>query len=216
MKRSYVLFTLVFLCLCLCACGSTGATEASEAAVEPTYSQEELAYNDTMAAYLNTVDASQITGNKAVVCILNEDDSDCFYTSRYLPEELIAESPEEVRYIINCYETVIKVGWYTNGAQGYKYNLNAYLADVKYDIPVAYDILCVASIAGGEPPKEVSEQGDYYGSRPSFETLGAAVTEAIVEKIVKYEEWLSTKLCANCGICLEDRYVCCPECGTFR
>ena len=36
------------------------------------------------------------------------------------------------------------------------------------------------------------------------------------KSIVKYEEWLSTKICANCGIELEDRYVCCPECGTFR
>ena len=207
MKRNCVLFALVFLCFCLCACGSTGAVETTEAAVEPTYTQKELAYNDTMAAYLNTVDASQITGNKAVVCILNEDDSDCFYTTRYLPEELITDSPEEVRYVIECYEEVRNIGMYTNGAQAYQYFLHANIVDLKSDF-----IIGGPSVRGEEPPESVSEPGDYYGSRPDFEELGAAIAETVIEEIREYEK----TLCANCGIRLEDQYVCCPECGTFR
>ena len=215
MKKWCILVAMVFLCMGLCACGGSNAASATEAIVAPTYSAEELAYNEAMAAYFKTMDPSEVTGDKAVVCIHDPEDYEkCFYSSQYLPEELIAESPEDVCYIIHLYESVINTGWYTSGGKAYKYYLHATLEDPKYETPiVSTDIV---SIPGGDPPEEVSEPGDHYGSRPAFEELGAVVMETVMEKIAEYEEKLSEKLCANCGIQLKDQYVCCPECGTFR
>ena len=217
MRKFSALFLAVLLCMNLCACGGSKAVDTAEVPTEPTYSPEELAYNDAMTAYFKTVDPAQIAGDKAVVCIHDPEDYEkCIYTTRYLPGELMAESPGEVRYVIHCYENVTEIGWYTSGGKAYRYSLNAKLDDLKYDVPIAIDTESVARIQGSEPPKEVSEAGDHYGSRPAFEELGAAVTEAVMGKIAEYETWLSAKLCANCGIQLKDQYVCCPECGTFR
>lgn len=198
-------FLLAFLCLSLCACGGSSTEETT---AEPTYSQEELTYHDTMAAYLDAVDPSQVTGKKAVVVMVDSFDPPVhFYTRQYLPEELIAESPEEVRYMIECYEEVRNVGMYINGGQAYQYFLHANIVDLKYKLAIGGP-----SVWGSEPPESVSEPGDYYGSRPGFEKLGAAIAETVMNEIREYEK----TLCANCGIQLQDQYVCCPECGTFR
>lgn len=204
MKRIALLLALMILCSCLCACGEN----AVETTAEPTHSQEEIAYHESMTSYLTDVAPDQITGNKVVVCIYKTTDfSDGFYSTQSLPAELIADSPEEVRYVIECYEEVRNVGMYTNGAQAYQYFLHANIVDIKYNL-----IVGGPTVRGGEPPESVSEPGDYYGSRPDFEELTAAITETVLDEIREYEK----TLCANCGIRLEDRHVCCPECGTFR
>jgi len=124
---------------------------------------EDKAYHAVMAPALDGVEASQVTGDKAVAYMIDEKDkTKGTYSQRIIPEELRTDDPEEVRFIVTCKEGASVVGTYTLGGRGYQRWCKVEIKDLKTG-----QIIDSNTFRGSDPPQTVKNGGDHYGSSPS-------------------------------------------------
>lgn len=124
---------------------------------------EDAAYHAVMAPALDGVEASQVTGDKAVAYMIDDKDkTKGTYSQRIIPEELRTDDPEEVRFIVTCEEGSSVIGTYTSGGRGYRRWCKVEIKDLKTG-----QIIDSNTFHGSEPPQTVKGSGDHYGSSPS-------------------------------------------------
>ena len=111
---------------------------------------------------------SQITGSKMVA--YNEEEQR--YDDYYIPESILAETAEEVRYILFFESGADFEGTYSNGAgSGYRRKVTVRICDLKTGEDIAEDVFY-----GSAPPSSISTKpGDkpkkVYGSYPDHEKV---------------------------------------------
>jgi len=157
--------------------------QPTEEPVETTAEDAAAAYHETMAAGIGTVEYEQLTQSLAVSFVRGktpEQKEEGVYCTDYLPEEWVATSPEEVRFVIHCRHDAEMVGQYTgmlyppNGAP-YMTTVGAYQRYVWVQIEDLRtgEILAKEKFVGGEPEKTISDLGDNYGSYPDEAAITA-------------------------------------------
>jgi len=112
-------------------------------------------YHETMQV-LDTMDW-QPTGTK----IAAYDTESERYTINYIPEEALAETPDEVGYLLNYQEGTELVGFYSMGVGGYQRYCLVTLVDLSDDSILASELFW-----GDTPPYSTSSDEDQYGSYP--------------------------------------------------
>ena len=111
---------------------------------------------------------SQITGSLMVAY----DSEEQRYSKAYIPEELIAEKAEDVRYILFFESGADLEGTYSNGAgSGYRRKVTVRIRDLKTGEDIAEDMFY-----GSAPPSSISTKpGDkpkkVYGDYPKTERV---------------------------------------------
>lgn len=120
------------------------------------------AYHETMSV-LDSADTVAVEGSKAVT--LAEDR----YSRLYIPEELQAEAPEEVRYILRCTDGEELEGIYgSSGIRGYRRWRLVEIVDRETG-----EVLAVETFFGSGPPNSVSDDAasKQYGSYPDEDDI---------------------------------------------
>lgn len=128
------------------------------------------AYQKTMMV-LEDPDAVPVEGNKAVTY------AEGGYSRDYIPEELQAETAEEVRYIVRCTDGEEFYGTYgISGIAGYRYLRTVEVVDRETGT-----VLDAETFYGGKPPYSVSEDAakKQYGSKPSEAEISWWVSQVI-------------------------------------
>ena len=134
-------------------------------------------YQSVVDSYF--ADGSKVTGNKAVSQISEASSENIKHYSRsYVPEELLAEKPEEVRYVIRCIKGSSVVGYYSGGGVGKQPWVELEILDLKTG-----KVLGETKIYGGDPPKTVSvkpgQTVNKSGSAPSASEVKAWVKSVL-------------------------------------
>lgn len=111
---------------------------------------------------------SQITGSKMVAY----DEEEQRYNDNYIPESILAETAEDVRYILFFKSGADLEGTYSNGAgSGYRRKVTVRIHDLKTGEDLAEDVFY-----GSAPPSSISTKpGDkpkkVYGNYPKTERV---------------------------------------------
>ena len=111
---------------------------------------------------------SQITGSMMVAFDLEKH----LYCETYIPESILAETAEDVRYILFFKSGADLEGTYSNGAgSGYRRKVTVRIRDLKTGEDIAEDVFY-----GSAPPSSISTKpGDkpkkVYGSYPDHEKV---------------------------------------------
>ena len=119
---------------------------------------------------------SQITGSMMVAFDLE----DHLYCETYIPESILAETAEEVRYILFFESGADFEGTYSNGAgSGYRRKVMVRIRDLKTGEDIAEDVFY-----GSAPPSSISTKpGDkpkkVYGSYPDYEKVQSWILSEI-------------------------------------
>ena len=124
-------------------------------------------------------DGSKVTGNKAVSQISEASSENIKnYSRSYVPEELLAQKPEEVRYVIRCIKGSTVVGYYSGGGVGKRPWVELEILDLKTG-----EVLGETKIYGGYPPSTVSvkpgQTVSKSGSAPSTNEVKAWVKSVL-------------------------------------
>jgi len=128
---------------------------------------QENAYHKTMAV-LEESDSVAVEGNKAVTY------KDGRFSTRYIPEDLQAETPEKVQYIVQCTDGEELSGFYgTSGIAGYRRWRMVEVVDRE-----SGQVIATETFFGTNPPHMVSDDDakKQYGSEPSDEEISTWVT----------------------------------------
>lgn len=132
MNKKICIILIFVLLVSFVGCSTTNQSDSNNQPpiieTTPTLTPEEQAtkYNDEMSAVLENEYRETVTGNLAVSLEIKEDTSlfiegetveyrpttSKTYTTKYVPDNLIATSPDEVRYIIRCTHSEEYVGTY--------------------------------------------------------------------------------------------------------
>lgn len=136
-------------------------------------------YHVSMSAALSDRAEFQVTGDKAVTYM------DKTYSTWYVPEAYIAESPEQVRYIIHAESGEELTGRYTDGTGAYRHWVEATVEDL-----ASGQILGSKGFWGPEPPKTKSSEKAYhsYPDRDSICDWVQSVLEGTIVESMPQEE----------------------------
>lgn len=140
--------------------------------------QADSAMNQTMAALANPTDVA-INGNKAVTYYTNEGDkkSTPTFSDRYIPDELLASTPEEARYILYITRSAYIVGQYgTTGGFATQQSVKAEVLDRTTNTIVSYKI--------------------FYGSAPASSSRGGIGRSGGEASAREIRDWIRTTLTA--------------------
>ena len=131
------------------------------------------AYHENMAQTLNA--GSYNGGFKAVSLIYEEEEFKTpVYQTRYIPESMQTEDPNQVRYVIHCKPGIEKVGFYTFGGAAYKRTLSVEVVDLKTGETVLKN-----TFMGGEPPRTTTNNESQYGDPPTDESVTSWMEENV-------------------------------------
>ena len=153
------------------------AIQASEAAHQQELAEQAAAaYNDAMAALSAKGYKCKSSANKAVALMLkSEDDGQAVYSKNYIPGAYIAETPEEVRYVVRFVHEAILFGEYLGGGNAYQHSYHVQIVDL-----ATGDTIAEESFLGSEPPQSVTAgSGDHTGDLPDYNTIADWITSAI-------------------------------------
>lgn len=169
---------------------------------EPTLSPEE--YHALMADTVGTLAAEKITGYKTVMHTYMDFEDDNFpekiedvFSFDLLPEEYAAETPEDVRFVVNYIYGRKMDGYYVSMYESG--NLPDYLKDVKGGafvrvvtlqfVDVLTDEILVEKVfEGGEPEAIVTGNGNHYGSAPDEAAILKWLPTGVLEAVAACEE----------------------------
>lgn len=134
-------------------------------------------YHKTMGPLSGSTEIA-VTGEK--ITALETKSHRSTYTGYGIPEELLAQTPEEARYILRCKHTEEITGYYsgdslyTAGApKAIRRSVSVELYDRSSDTVIAEN-----TFTGSEPPRSTSSDKDQYGSAPSEESVRQWVANA--------------------------------------
>ena len=169
----------VILVLGIIAASSSNAREAQKqeeaarqqelAAQQKEQAEQEAAeYNNIMTALKLSSHTCSDSASKAVTLkIIPDEAPGGTFTKEYVPNGLIAEIPDEVRYIIRCTANKVKFGEYLGGGIAYQYSYDVQIVDLSNGETIAEN-----SFLGMEPPSSVQAgSGDHCGAPPSSATI---------------------------------------------
>lgn len=139
---------------------------------------EEQAFQDGMKSAMANVVAANITGDKAVCLVLDdEDDKVGEYTTDHVPEAYQTKDPAQVRYLIRRVEDSENVGFYSGLGSALKHKYIISVIDLKLEETLE------KTFYGGEPPAVVTGEAGkmkaYYGSEPNEEEITKWVEAAL-------------------------------------
>lgn len=165
--------TIAILILALILPGAFGLTVSMKNSVTAN------AYHDAMSSLSGSTEIA-VSGEKITALETNYYGKST-YTGYGIPEELLAQTPEEARFILRCSHSRDVAGYYTeNRFSGYSSDAPiAYKRSVQIQL---YDrssdeIVASTTFEGGEPPRSTSSDKDQYGSAPSEESIRSWVAE---------------------------------------
>ena len=127
--------------------------------IAPIQNAKNQAFQDTMSGLNMSIRAESST-TKAVTL------EDGEYSTQYIPEELQAQSPDEVRYVVLLEKSSVRVGYYTGGGGAYQRVYNLSIRDL-----ATGEIIASQEFNGGYPPQQTTKKGNVYGSAPSSEKI---------------------------------------------
>lgn len=199
MKKCRVLALVLSALLLLSACGAGAASE--NAYTETTLSAEEAAaqYHALMSEVLDdpAEDSSDIDGPEYVITANNavayisysgyaaqEEHQDPAYSKQYIPQDMVAESPEEVAYIVWITHDAAEDGAY--GLAGMQSGgIKAYRRCVKVTIEsrISGEIITEFEFLGGDPPKHMQSGESPCGSYPDEAAVTSWVRAAILDGV---------------------------------
>lgn len=135
------------------------------------------AYHKTMSPLSGSAEIA-VTGEK--ITALETESYRSTYSGYGIPENLLARTPEEARYILRCKHSEEITGYYsendlfTAGApKAIRRSVSVELYDRSCDTVIAE-----TTFTGGEPPRSTSSDKDQYGSAPSEESIRYWVADA--------------------------------------
>lgn len=140
-----------------------------ETAPPETLSPED--YHTLMASVLDSEEPVEITDYKAVTFYFDEkEDSAGTYCTRYLPEAFVADSPEQVHYLVSCTLGADQVGVY----QGVGSNrMGAFQRWLKVEIidTVTGQTMSSETFQGAPPPQTITQGQSPYGDYPDNDEI---------------------------------------------
>ena len=145
---------ILFLIAALIAAGAFMAL-----VVAPIRNARDQAFQKTMSG-LNLTLRADSSNTKAVTL------EDGEYSTQYIPGELKAKSPDEVRYVVFLERDSVKVGYYTGGGGAYQRVYTLSIRDL-----VTGETVASQEFTGGYPPQQTTKKGSVYGSAPSEERI---------------------------------------------
>ncbi len=135
---------------------------------------QDTGYHQAMTV-LDGADSVPVTG----VHLVSYDTESGIYSTTYIPEQLQAQTPEEVRYILRCTHGAELTGGYgLSGIGAYQRFVSLELTDRE-----SGEVLQSGVIYGGSPPRSIGSDvtRDQYGSRPDESEVIAWVLQAYSE-----------------------------------
>lgn len=212
MKRWNLMISMLIICLLLCACARGAVSEESPIPTEATLSPEEAAaeYHALMVSVLedpaqNASDAYGqeyvITRNNAVAYIsysgyaAEEEHPDPAYSKQYIPEEMAAQSPEEVAYIIRCtHDADIDGSYGLAGMQSGGVNAYQRYLQITVEERISGEIVAEVKFLGGNPPEHLQAGQSTFGPYPDENAVVSwvrnAITNAVKESRAEALEWI--------------------------
>ena len=151
---------IIFLCISLVVSFITAIQEDMQKSKD-----KEL--NETMSA-LTDPTSVPVTGDQAI-CYYKDlvKKTEGTFSDRYVPEDYLASTPEEARYILYCSDGSTMVGTYSGGGgSGWTPWVNIEILDRKTG-----QVIGTQKFEGGYPPTTVTSGGAHYGSEPSTEKI---------------------------------------------
>jgi len=171
------------------------------------------AYDDSLAQLRDDGYVCPETADKAVSVYyseaeyLSEDEENYIglFSRRFLPEELIAESVDEIRYIVSVTHEDRKVNSYFGGGNAYKRFYIVQVTDL-----LTGNVLVDNTFSGGEPPMSIPmESSSGWGSFPKDEEITEWLPEAIAEGVRLQEEEAAQEAFNDAmSVLLESGYTC--------
>lgn len=150
--------------------------------------EEGLLLRETEAAEQAYDEAMQILGTDGYVCPETADKAVSvthteadeqqipIYNTEYIPEDLLAETPEEVRWLVQYTCELNVVGWYMIYGDAYQPEMVLEIIDLTDGSTVAEN-----SFLGSEPPASVSSVEEAVGADPDPAQITAWITEVLSE-----------------------------------
>jgi len=96
------------------------------------------------------------------------------YETTYIPEQLQAQTPEEVRYVVHCTNRAVSEGSYLGGGKAYRRAMVLEVEDLVSGRMIARQVFL-----GTEPPSYTTETGDQYGDYPDAEEISRWIAETM-------------------------------------
>lgn len=136
------------------------------------------AYHEEMSQALISVNAAQISGDKAISYVLdNADTTVGTYSKDFVPEEFQTDDPNEVRYLLTCVKDSILIGTYSNNSgTGWQHAYRMEITDLKTGESLASE-----TFYGGNPPSSVTKSGMHYGSYPDYKKISQWAADILLE-----------------------------------
>lgn len=131
------------------------------------------AYHDTMLVLDKSGYTCSLTADKAVAWMLeSKEDPEGTYSKEYIPEEYLADSPDQVRYRIHFIYGENKVGFYSGDSNAYQRKYTIRVEDL-----TTGEILDEVTILGGDPPASAKPgSGHQYGGYPREDKVQEWIT----------------------------------------
>lgn len=168
------LVIVVFLCISLVVSFITSIQEDMQIAQD-----KEL--NDTMSVLADPTSVA-VTGDK-VICYYKDlsKQTEGTFSDRYVPEDYLASTPEEARYILYCSYGSSLVGTYTGGGgSAFKRWVKVEILDRATDTVIGTN-----EFTGGNPPSTVKSGGAHYGSEPSLTKIHEWILSVINDNVTR-------------------------------
>lgn len=168
------LIIVIFLCISLVVSFITAIQEDMQKSTD-----KEL--NDTMSVLADPTSVP-VTGDKAICYFTDLDKTfDPTFSDRYVPEDYLASTPEEARYILYCSDGSTMVGTYTGGGgSGFQRWVNVEILD-----RTTGHVIDSKKFEGGYPPSTVKSGGAHYGSAPSTEKIQEWILSVISDNATR-------------------------------
>lgn len=180
-SRSQIIPTLILLVIfsivgivCIIRNNQEAARQREEAAQkrQEAAQQQEIeanaaaAYHDSMAALDSKSFICAADACKAVGLMIPYRGAQGTYSREYIPEEYVAEAPEEVRYLVRFIYDKVSAGTYgIAGAYRHKYEVK--IIDLSTGKTVAENVFL-----GSDPPDSIQAgDGDQFGDYPDVDTV---------------------------------------------
>jgi preprotein translocase subunit SecG len=154
------LVIIIFLCISLVVSFITSIQEDMQ-------NSKDKELNETMSVLADPTSVA-VTGDK-VICYYKDlsKQTEGTFSDRYVPEDCLASTPEEARYILYCSKGATLVGTYSGGGGGgFRRVVNIEILD-----RTTNTIIGTNEFTGSNPPSSVKDSGNHYGSEPSMEKI---------------------------------------------
>jgi len=144
----------------------------SEAIEEGLLEQEAKACHAMMAPALSS-DGHVVSGFRAIALVKAGQDEP-LYQMRYIPEDLRAETPEEVRYVVHCDLGSRYAGIYLGGG-----NAAIQVMDIRVEDLLSGKTVARTTLEGSDPPEYTTGNSGGIGEPPTDEEVQAWVTSVL-------------------------------------